>query len=211
MKDEWQDVQDGIEACLECSRRGYSQVLCHGPKKHPTVEPRNVKVLFISEAPPASGTYIYDETRPDILRGNLFTLLKEIGLDVNTVRDFLNYGFFLVPTVKCPSGKRRSDRKSMNNDNPKSAVIRICTDLHLRREIAFIKPRRIVLLGGVALRGCSLVVFGLDNRRVEDARQKSPISAKLDGAMFEVFPTYWPTPRWGHFEEMKGDLRRAFV
>jgi len=211
MESQWRRIQDEIEACLECSRNGFAEVLCQGPKKHPSVEPTNVKVLFISEAPPASGAYFYDETRADGLREKLFRSLRETGLEVQTLRDFLDYGFFLVPTVKCPSGKPSPDGASVNNDNPKPSAIRLCVGLHLRREIAFIRPQRIVLLGGVALRGCSRILLGLETKSVEESRRESPITTHLGALAFEVYPTYWPTPRHGHIEDMKDDFRHALT
>lgn len=207
----WEAVQNEIENCLECSHKGYREVLCRTSKKHPSREPRDIKVLFISEAPPASGAYFYDETRPDGLRSKLFLRLREIGLNIQTVEDFLYSGLFLVPTVKCPSGNPSAKGSFMNNENPRLSVIGLCVDLHLKQEIEFIRPRRIVLLGGVALRGCSRILSGLEMRSVEDARRKSPVVAHLGGLEFEVYLTYWPTPRHGHIEDMKRDFRRALT
>lgn len=208
MENAWNHIQYGIEACLECDRQKFDEVLCKRAKKHP-VEPSNVKILFISEAPPASGAYFYDETRPDGLRDKLFLRLNEIGVKVETIQDFLDHGFFLVPTVKCPSGKPKPDGRSMNNKNPRSSVIRLCVERHLAREIEFMKPQLIILLGGVTLMGCSRILSGLHRESVELAREKSPIIAQLRKLAFEIYPTYWPTQRHGHIEDMKADFRKA--
>jgi uracil-DNA glycosylase len=174
----------------------------------PAVEPKNVKLLFISEAPPLNAQfYFYNEQSNDRLRTRLFGILRDTGYEISRIKDFVDAGFFLLPTVKCPSARDGC------NTAPGDRVIKLCATQHLKREITCIRPAGICLLGRTALRGLSCLC-DLGDARVHGSVDLSSIStvSRVAGSLLEVeisgeddipvIPSYWPTYRHRKYHQI---------
>ncbi len=183
----WREIQEEIRRCslVECEEEGV-----RGPpgSRVPPFEPEDVEILFISEAPPLRAeSYFYFEEREDKLRRNLFGVLGMAGFEVRDLRDFLSLGFFLLPTVKCPSQRRG------RNAPPRRSVIRRCAERFLFREVEFIKPSGICLLGRTAHYGFKLY---LERRGLKASLELGRIfEVEIGGKKAKVVPSLWPAPR----------------
>ena len=196
---QWEEVQKDVWNCTECRKSEFGEVRCEPPNKTPTVSPSKISVLFISEAPPASGQYFYDESQEDRLRENLFCILSRLGFHLDNVENFVSSGFYLVPTVKCPSQKNGSNR------SPRKRVVRLCVNKHLKREIPLIKPAGICLLGRIALYGFSRICHSVKFKKLSSYRRKIE-QVEIDGNPTSVLISYWPTKRTNGFEILTQDL-----
>jgi len=201
----WTELQASIKRCTKCRETGLSGVRCPDVRV-PTVEPRNVKLLFISEAPPLNTQfYFYNEHSNDRLRNRLFGILRDMGYEICTISDFNDAGFFLIPTVKCPSARDGC------NTAPGGRVIKLCAAEHLKRELACIKPDGVCLLGRTALQGLSCLCDLEDVSVHNSVDLKSPVS-NVAGNVLEVtipgkdditlIPSYWPTQRHRKYHEI---------
>ncbi len=200
----WKELQKEIRQCTKCQENGLSAVKCPDVRV-PSVEPHNVRLLFISEAPPLKTQfYFYNEDSNDRLRNRLFGILRDVGYEIRTIGDFDAAGFFLVPTVKCPSARDGC------NTAPSGRVIKRCAAQHLKREIECIMPNGIVLLGRTALHGF-LRLRSLEDVRVRDSVKLGGTVSKVAGSVLEVeisgkaikvVPSYWPTKRHRKYHEI---------
>lgn len=96
--------------------------------------PKDTKVMFVAQDPPASGKYLYDGTNEKFTKGVL-KLFKEAGLFHSLkLNDFVAAGFYLTDILKCPGGK-----------------IETCKAF-LRREIHLLAPKVICTMGKKALK-----------------------------------------------------------
>jgi uracil-DNA glycosylase family 4 len=201
----WDEIQDGIKRCKKCKEEGFYEVKCPDDRI-PTAEPRNVKLLFVSEAPPLNTRYyFYNEYSNDRLRNSLFELLRgDFGYEISTIRDFNTAGFYLLPTVKCPSARNG------RNTAPAKSVIKFCAEQHLKREIEYIKPDGVCLLGRTALQGF-LILRNLWDVQVQDPGEVGRTLSEAAGKVLEVkildkntkfMISYWPTKRHRRFHEI---------
>ena len=206
----WVEIQDRIKQCKKCKEEGFYAVRCPDDRI-PTSEPRNAKFLFISEAPPLNRRYyFYHENTNDRLRNNLFELLRsDFGYEINTIKDFVAEGFFLLPTVKCPSARNG------RNTAPPGKVIKLCAEQHLKREIEYIKPESVCLLGLTALHGFLTLRNGLDirvqgsmdiGRTLSEAAGKV-LEAKILDTNAKFIISYWPTKRHRKFHQISEHIR----
>ena len=176
--------------------------------------PQRVRILLISQAPPLRppDSYFYFENTPNRLRNGLFEILRMVGYGIHSISDFGNAGFYLLPTVKCPSAKEG------RNIQPRQEVIELCAEHYLKLEIEYIRPDCICLLGDVARRGfkwlCTL--WGVPQHVVQE--MEKPLS-EVAGRVFNVrildkdiivVPTYLPFPRIGRdrFHKIRDHIRR---
>ena len=200
----WKELQREIKRCTKCQEDGLAGVKCPDVRV-PTVVPHNVKLLFISEAPPLNTQfYFYNEDSNDRLRNRLFSILRDVGYDIRTIQDFDDAGFFLVPTVKCPSTRDGC------NTAPRGLVIKHCATKHLKREIECIMPDGIVLLGRTALQGF-LHLGSLEYIQMRDSLKSgvnvstvagNVLDVELLGKKIKVVPSYWPTRRHRKYHEI---------
>jgi uracil-DNA glycosylase len=206
----WTEIQEGIKRCKKCKEEGIYGVRCPDDRI-PTSEPQNVKLLFVSEAPPLNSRYyFYNENSNDRLRNSLFELLRcDIGYEISTIRDFIAAGFFLLPTVKCPSARNG------RNTAPAKSVIKLCAEQHLKREIEYIKPDGVCLLGRTALQGF-LILRNLWDVQVQDPKKLGRTLSEAAGKVLEVkildkstkfVISYWPTRRHRRFHEISEHIR----
>lgn len=198
---EWEEIQKAIRSCVDCRRHGFTEVLCNPPNKTPTFPPSNISILFISEAPPRSGQYFYDEIQPDGLRTRIFRVLASLDFQIHSIKDLVSNHFYLVPTVKCPSQKNGQNRK------PRNRVINLCINQHLKREIQLIKPNAICLLGQTALYGFSKLYPKIKfNRLYRCHGNTEPV--KVDGKPTKVLISYWPRERTRGLQTLTQDLTK---
>jgi len=206
----WTEIQDEIKRCEKCKEEGLFEVKCPDDRI-PTSEPRHVKLLFVSEAPPLNTRYyFYHENSNDRLRNSLFGLLQcDLGYEISTINDFIAAGFYLLPTVKCPSARNG------RNAAPLGKVIKLCAERHLKREIEYIKPDGVCLLGRTALRGF-LILRNLWDVQTHDPREVGKTLSEAAGKVLEVkildkrtkfMISYWPTKRHRKFHEISEHIR----
>jgi len=206
----WTEIQDVIKRCKRCKEEGFYGVICPD-KRVPVSKPRNVKLLFISEAPPLnSHYYFYNESSNDRLRNSLFELLRcDLGYEISSIKNFIAAGFYLLPTVKCPSAR------TGRNAAPAKSVIKLCAEQHLKQEIEYIKPEGVCLLGRTALQGF-LILRSLWDVQVQDSREVGRTLSDITGKMLEVkildknikfMISYWPTRRHRRFHEISKHVK----
>ena len=206
----WTEIQDEIKRCRKCKEEGIYEVRCPDDRI-PTSEPRHVKLLFVSEAPPLNTRYyFYHENSNDRLRNSLFELLQcDLGYEISTINDFIAAGFYLLPTVKCPSARNG------RNAAPPGKVIKLCAEQHLKREIEYIKPEGVCLLGRTALQGF-LILRNLWDVQTHDHREVGRTLSEAAGKVLEVkildkrtkfMISYWPTKRHRKFHEISEHIR----
>lgn len=211
----WNELQTEIKRCTKCKEAGISKVICPDARV-PTLEPQNTKLLFISEAPPLNTHfYFYNERSNDQLRNRVLGILGDMGCEISTILDFIDAGFYLLPTVKCPSARNGL------NAAPSERVIKLCASAHLKREIEHIKPAGICLLGRTALhsllhlrnlkgvhmhepieRGSTVTVSEVAGRVLEVA---------ISGKAVKIIPSYWPTRRHRKYHEISEHIRRLMA
>jgi uracil-DNA glycosylase family 4 len=202
---DWIKIEEEIKQCMKCKEEGLSGVRCPDGRI-PFLKPRNVKLLFVSEAPPLNcNSYFYNEKSNDRLRTSLFELLRnELGYEMTTLTDFSNAGFFLLPTVKCPSAREG------RNTAPATSVIRRCAEHHLKREIEYIKPDGVCLLGRTALHGF-FILHALWDEHAQNSEELGRTLSAATGKVLEVrmldktikfMISYWPTRRHRKFHKI---------
>ncbi len=207
----WNELEEEIKRCTKCSENGLSGVRCPDARV-PTLEPQNVKLLFVSEAPPLNlQFYFYNENSNDRLRNRIFGILRDMGYELNSIRDFNDAGFYLLPTVKCPSAR------DGRNTAPSASVIKLCAGRYLKREIGYIKPDGVVLLGRTALQGflrlCKLwdvhMPDSMDLGRGTTVTEVAGnvLEVNILGKCVKVIPSYWPTRRHRKYHEIGEHIR----
>jgi len=207
----WTEIQDEIKQCKKCKEEGIYEVKCPDDRI-PASEPQNVKLLFVSEAPPLNSRYyFYNENSNDRLRNSLFELLRsDLGYEISSINDFIAAGFYLLPTVKCPSARNG------RNAAPAKSVIKLCAEQHLKREIEYIKPEAVCLLGRTALQGF-LILRNLWDVQVQGPKKVGRTLSGAAGKVLEVkildknikfMISYWPTRRHRRFHEISEHIRR---
>ena len=206
----WNEIQEGIKRCEKCKEEGFFEVKCPDDRI-PTSEPRHVKLLFVSEAPPLNTRYyFYHENSNDRLRNSLFELLQcDLGYEISSINDFIAAGFYLLPTVKCPSARNG------RNAAPPGKVIKPCAEHHLKREIEYITPEGVCLLGRTALQGF-LTLRNLWDKEVQNSGKVGRTLSEAAGKVLEVkildkntkfMISYWPTKRHRRFHEISEHIR----
>ena len=207
----WHELQQRIQRCTKCTEEDLTGTRCQDVRV-PTTEPRNVKLLFVSEAPPLNThSYFYYENAPDRLRHRLFGILGEMGCEISSIKDFTDAGFYLLPTVKCPSVSEG------RNAAPRGSVIKLCAEHHLKREIEYIRPDSICLLGRTALLGFLWLrtLWDVPEQDVQEVRRTvseaagKVLTVRILDKDITVIPSYWPTRRHRRFHEIRDHIRIA--
>ncbi|MGB2727633.1 MAG: uracil-DNA glycosylase family protein [Halobacteriota archaeon] len=206
----WPEIQEEIKRCKKCKEEGIYRVRCPD-ERVPVSEPQNVKLLFVSEAPPLNSRYyFYNENSNDRLRNSLFDLLRtDMGYEIRSINDFIAAGFYLLPTVKCPSAREG------RNAAPGGRVIKLCAEQHLKLEIEYIKPEGVCLLGRTALRGF-FILRNLWDVQLQNPREAGRTLSEAAGKVLEVkigdkntkfVSSYYPTRRHRRFHEISEHIR----
>ncbi|MBA7539730.1 hypothetical protein ES705_32014 [subsurface metagenome] len=206
----WTEIQEEIKRCQKCKEEGIYGVICPDDRI-PTSEPQNVKLLFVSEAPPLNSRYyFYNENSNDRLRNSLFDLLRtDMGYKIRSINDFIAAGFYLLPTVKCPSARNG------RNAAPHGRVIKLCAECHLKLEIEYIKPEGVCLLGRSALQGF-FILRNLWDVQLQNPREVGRTLSEAAGKVLEAkigdkntkfVSSYYPTRRHRKFHEISEHIR----
>lgn len=206
----WNEIEGEIKRCTKCTGKGFYDVKCPDDRI-PTTKPQNVKLLFVSEAPPLNTRYyFFNENSNDRLRNSVLELLQgDLGYQISSLPDFLAEGFYLLPTVKCPTAKEG------RNSAPAKSVIKLCAESHLKREIEYIMPDGVCLLGRTALQGF-LILRALLDVQAQNADEVGRTLSEVAGKVLEVkvldknikfMISYWPTKRHRKFHEISKHIR----
>jgi len=163
--EELRRISEEIEACSKCPLHLTRRRAVPG-EGNP-----NAEVMLIGEAPGE----VEDETgRPFVgAAGKLLnSLLQDIGVDRSSL--------YITNVVKC---------RPPNNRDPTDEEINACKP-YLIRQIAVVRPRRIVTLG----RHSTRVILGLGGLRVSEiSRVRGRVfRVTIAGVEVEVYPTYHP-------------------
>ncbi|MGH2359891.1 MAG: hypothetical protein ACRDGM_05035 [bacterium] len=147
----WEELQRGIDACLDCRRLGFGLLLQMDGTPIRPPEPRSVNLLFISEAPPITGGFWVPPPRKDDLRDRLFDILAAEDLRLRPsgsegcLVDFCSLGCFLIQAVKWPLCE------SARNLRPQERrLIEHSVEAHVGHELTRVQPTTIVPMGRVA-------------------------------------------------------------
>jgi uracil-DNA glycosylase len=202
----WQEILDHVSTCSKCGDFAAEGSSAWNGCKPPS--PTAGNTLFLSEAPPGgvNHSFFLCELEEDKLRKNLFRGFRESRQDdFKSVSQFLEAGYYLLPSFSFPCRKRGG-----GNANPPVSAIKHSADFHLREIIAFMRPKKIVLLGRSALIGglqLGLVEKGKSSRLRDYLGPHKSKRWKV-----ETFVTYWPQKRrkdgedWHHLKQTLGGL-----
>jgi len=193
----WNQFLVEVKRCRLC--RGYSKVKavpdakawtgCDPPD--PSELPRGKggrRVLFLSEAPPGGSETFFWRDQRDRLRVFLFDALRDAGFSIGQgddgLTDFGSLGFYLLPSFSYPCGIRRYG--TIRNTKPSREMIQHSARVHLSMAIRVIDPTEVVLLGESAV--TAGMALGLKS-----------------------YPTYWPTNRTGHWDDVVAAIKKALL
>jgi uracil-DNA glycosylase family 4 len=198
MTAEWDKILKKIKTCKKC--QGINPQVRADIKKIPTIAPKNIELLFISEAPPLGSSYFYWGHSKDVLRKRIFAILNSIGYKVESLEDFVGAGFYLTPTVKCPS------EENGKNASPSNNAIKFCLE-HLMDELNHIKPKKICLLGKTALYGFSQLFPQFKGGKLKELAGEVK-EVEIGGRKVRAMINYWPSYRQRNFDKIVEHIRR---
>lgn len=184
---DWITTQSLIDNCRLCETDQVPnlQVPLQRKRHPPYSPPQPTEILFVSVAPPWGGDYFWDESRRDRVREGIFkALLQATTIEITSVMKFRASGYFLVPSVKCPS--QNGNRDCL----PHRRAIANCTR-HLESEIHNAQPRRILALGLSAMKGVG-TTLGLKIPPTVEQIVGELWWAKIDKCLVPVAGTYFP-------------------
>lgn len=135
------------------------------------------KIVLVGEAP---GKTEVEQGKPFVGQAgrNLEEFINILGI--------LREDLYITNVVKFRPFKINADTGRESNRTPTKEEVRISTD-YIEQELTIIKPGLVVSLGNIALR-CILK----DDRVTIGVMHGSPISVKVAGAEFALFPLYHP-------------------
>jgi len=150
------NLSDEIRKCSKCIDLGLADSDRLNTDQKPYVrfdverkwkpKPNRTKVLFIAESPPRDRKqrYFYN---PDVVEKRI-NLRKEVlkYLDLNSLEEFKDKGYFLVDTIKCRLNKSKKIKTPLRI----TSISEICAEQFLCREIEELKPHTIFVLGNTA-------------------------------------------------------------
>ncbi|RLE48661.1 MAG: hypothetical protein DRJ33_08810 [Candidatus Methanomethylicota archaeon] len=141
-----QAIEEAISKCALCEYIDKPFVKHHVYHKW---LPREVKVLAIGESPPPSKkeSFFYNLRLFDRLRLSMRTILEFEGSGDDLLRTLRKRGVFITAAVKC----RPLDRKRVAD------MCKACTHI-LEKEIALLRPSRVIAMGNTASQALSIVL-----------------------------------------------------
>jgi len=194
---------DEIRKCTKCVSLGIADFDRLNTHQKPYIQfnverkwkPDKVKTLFIAESPPWDGKqrYFYN---PDVVEKQT-NLRKEVlkYLNLDSLEEFKEKGYFLVDTIKCRLKKRVP--------LPITRISRTCVNQFLHREIEELKPRTIFVLGNTAKK--ALQRFSKFNE-LKEHKVSEGYDENLAGyrVILSVFPG-------GQTRKYRNEIERAFA
>ena len=149
------NLSDEIRKCTKCVDNGVASSDRLNTDQKPYVQfdverkwkPRGrVEVLFIAESPPWDGKerYFYN---PDVDEKRTSLRMEVLNyLNLGSLEEFKDKGYFLVDTVKC----RLNKSKKIKSPLYITRISKACAEQFLCREIEELKPHTIFVLGNTA-------------------------------------------------------------
>jgi hypothetical protein len=215
---QWHDVQRETNSCLECTILGSS--LMRNSQDVPVRPPQPVggELLFLSEAPPASGGFWVAPPGKDDLRKNLFGCLARSGvvlpspLEPDCLTRFASSGFSLLQTIKWPL---RTSARSLRPSERR--LIEHSAKAHLTAEVNLVKPVAIVALGRVACFACAVIFpgcgFNFERKTLlADVRGLRYDVQTPIGHHFPIYPAGLPVGRRTQdFDTIATELRSVII
>ncbi|MCS7203730.1 MAG: hypothetical protein NZ809_04715 [Thermodesulfovibrio sp.] len=187
------ELRNLINACQICHRANIEY------KNFPfktTLEwiPRETKILFLAQDPPANQNYFYSNPESRFTQKLLKLLVSSELLKENQLEDFVKEGYYLTDAAKCSCGDQKNCKK------------------FLIEEIDIIKPKIICTLGLQALKSLlkrqKLTLKKFVGRGVPSSILKNEFSS------IYVFSCYFPTAmvkdeiKIRHFKILNGLLNK---
>jgi hypothetical protein len=187
MNKSWASLSNEILSCEIChSSIPEVRVLCP-PKPIYPEPPNQVNTLFVGVAPPRPGDHFYSN-ETDRLKIGLFAVLSSIGYKFHTIRDFIDAGYFLSHTAKCPQqGTWRANIK----------ISMQCAPRILRQEIEILKPRSICILSKAVGVKVANYLFGNDLVSAKCFEFGQIQAVHAGNAVVPVLVTAQPVRGWG--------------
>jgi uracil-DNA glycosylase len=151
----WEAIIGRVKECDVC--RGYPRVRsagratswngCEPPDPKRVLNFSKSRALLITEAPPggANRSFFYCD-KEDLLRQNLFEVMRMAGFHVNDLDDFFALNCYLLPSFSYPC-RNGSPGGSQGNSHPTREMVEHSATVHLREVIDYLAPNRVVLLG----------------------------------------------------------------
>ena len=148
-------LSDLIRKCTRCIDLGIASFDRLNTHQKPFVQfdaerkwkPINkVGVLFVAESPPWDGKQRYFYNTDDVEKRT--NLKKEVlkYLDLKSLEEFKDKGYFLVDTIKCRLNKSKKIKTPLRI----TGISKTCAKQFLHREIEELKPHIIFVLGNTA-------------------------------------------------------------
>lgn len=187
MDQEWAALQTEMRACRKCLEAGYEIVtgaVFSGPAPAP--------LMLIGQAPGVTEAEVKRPFNASSGR-RLFQWLEQAGLEETSFRA----GYYMTAVTKCYPGKHptgKGDRK------PSRAEQRLCRPF-LERELALVRPRVLLPVGGLAIE----TVLGRKMRLAEAVGH----SFEVDGRWVLPLPHPSGASLWPNRPENQARLNRA--
>lgn len=184
----WHFIQRQIDACLIClSEQAYKK--CEHSPARPWNPCHTGRILFLSEAPPATGGF-WNAQAPDHLRRQL---LRLIGMELSgdpaaEIRKFVERDYFLLQSLKWPLKKTFNHFGASVQDR----LVQHTARAHLGREIEAILPRAMVVMGKAAWRSCLEISADAANLPIFSEVLGKNILIRIGTITIPVTVTYLP-------------------
>ena len=169
-------------------------------------KPASVRGLLLAEAPPwQKGAYFYNPEgygNREGLGDRVFRLLDiQESAYVDRLQKFMEMGFFLLDTIKCPLKKRPGVAVP-------SELIELGVKEFLEKEIVAVGSRRILVLGGTALKAVKLIsVFSRAMLSLDSITELCKCGKQVEThdatLLFSVFPN-------SRNKKYQGCIKQAF-
>lgn len=135
-------------SCIECK-----EFLCSDINKSGylvpalDLDPKKVKVIMISEAPPENPTdYFYAPGEPFYLKTTM-QAFRDAGMSVNSIQEILDLGFYLTTAIKCPKTQH----------GVSAATIKNCSVILEKELVLFPNIKVYMLMGDVAIKAFNYI------------------------------------------------------
>ena len=148
------------------------------------VAPEKVKVIMISEAPPANPTdYFYASGEPFYLR-TAMQAFHDAGMSVNNIQEIFDLGFYLTTAIKCPKLQYGISASTIKN----------CSQVLEKELILFSNVEAYMLMGEVAIKAFNYIGKKQTGKNVIPAGSTYKIRAnQFYYQDRRVFPSYLQT------------------
>ncbi len=148
------------------------------------IDPRAVKILMISEAPPPDPrNYFYAPGDPFYLKTTI-QAFRDAGAEVGNIRDIIGLGVYITTAVKCAKTRYAIDRETIDT----------CSYLLEQEAELFPNVRVILLMGDTAIRSMNTIAGRNGAARVIPAGSTYKLrKQRFDYRGKRVFPSYLQT------------------